>query len=555
MLETIACLALLHVLPATPLAPPEAEIALDAPIVDVTVFSGSASVRRRAPLPAADGTFVLPGLPHGLDPDSVRVRCTAGEVVGVEVRERIETSVPDERIAGLRDAVREVERAIAVLSDERSVLESMEEHVHRLLRHEEQTHVGEVREGRVDTAAWEENFRYLKGKLTTLRGELRELGWRSRDKELELRNLQLELGRFESSRGTNVRDVVVDVIRTAEGEGTIEVEYVVGNAGWMPVYDLRARQDLSRVELVYRAKVWQRSGEDWKDVDVVLSTARPRRGARGPEPRITWLDLFDPRAVTAETSRRALRSLGYAGEETKAADKAPVASAGVPLYADVSDEGLSLRYRLARRETIESRDQPHTVLVGRESLRVAPEHYCVPAFDTTVWLRAQARNTSPWVLLPGRAAVYFGNDFIGHADLDEVQLDQELTLHLGPDPGLVVSRTKLDDLREASGMFSSKATLVEAWRIEVENHGAFTPRADGAVQVIVHEALPRATDDRIVVKIAEVTPALQEGERWQEMREEKGALTWILRVPKGGKQVIELATEISYPENRKLIRR
>ena len=103
----------------------------------------------------------------------------------------------------------------------------------------------------------------------------------------------------------------------------------------------------------------------------------------------------------------------------------------------------------------------------------------------------------------------------------------------------------------SSGLHTAPRTAESLAEVET----AFTSRADGSVPVIVHEALPRATDDRISVKIAEVSPALQEGERWKELREEKGALTWILRVPKGGKQVIELATEISYPENRVLIRR
>ena len=128
-------------------------------------------------------------------------------------------------------------------------------------------------------------------------------------------------------------------------------------------------------------------------------------------------------------------------------------------------------------------------------------------------------------------------------------------MHLGPDPGLVVKRMNLDDLREAGVMFSSKQTLNESWRIEVENHGAFSSRSDGAAHVIVHEMLPKPTDDRITVDIDEVTPALRESTRWAKLREETGALTWIVRVPKGGKQVIEIRTEISYPDDMELIRR
>ena len=59
-------------------------------IVEVSVFGGSASVRRQAALPAGDGKFVLAGLPLAMDPASVRVRSDGGEVVGVEVQERLQ---------------------------------------------------------------------------------------------------------------------------------------------------------------------------------------------------------------------------------------------------------------------------------------------------------------------------------------------------------------------------------------------------------------------------------------------------------------------------------
>ena len=195
------------------------------------------------------------------------------------------------------------------------------------------------------------------------------------------------------------------------------------------------------------------------------------------------------------------------------------------------------------------------MLVGRSDLNLDPEHYVVPALDTTVWLRAKARNESPWVMLPGRAAVYFGADFVGHAQMSAVQVDQEFTLHLGADPGLVVERTQLQDLREGSGIFSSKATLNEAWRIEIENAGAFSSNADGSVELIVHEVLPRAKDDRIRVSLKDAKPKLATGERWKKEREENGVLTWVLRVAPKTKQTIQFRTEIDYPEKLKLIRR
>ena len=537
----------------TPAPAREEPRALDSAIVEVTVYGGSASVKRRAILPAGQsgGRFVLAGLPASLDEASVRVRVEGGEVVGVETRERFQTNVPDARVKDLRERIRALEREIEGLDDQAKTLGAMREHVLRLLREEERVHQDEVGEGRVNPDAWQKNYDYLKQKLGELTTELRELGWTREEKENGLNDLRLELGRCESAGGVQLEDLIVDVVG---GGANLEVEYVVPNAGWEPYYDLRAKKDLSAVELAYRARVWQQTGEDWNECEILLSTAQPQRGAQGPEPQPIWLSIVDPKQD---------RRLGRAMEESDAflgASDAAVAGVIAPeaprrVFAGVESEGLSVRFRLPRKETIESRDQPTTVLVGRSDLALQAEHYVVPALDTTVWLRAKAKNTSEWVMLPGRAAVYFGADFLGHAALEAVQLGQELTLHLGADPGLLVKRTRLEDLREGSGVFSSRATQRDGWRIELENNGAFTARADGAVDVVVQEVLPRPRDDRIKVTIDEVKPKLAEDERWKKEREEKGVLTWIVRVPRGGKSTIELTTEIAYPEDMKLVRR
>ncbi len=540
-----------------PQAAPEG--VLDSRIVSVTVYPGGAAVRREAalpPLPSGGGTFVLAGLPASLDPDALQVRIAGAELVAVEVRDGVRANAAEARVADLRSAALGLERELQALRDERAVLKQMEEHLGRLLLQEEGSHAGEVSAGRADLVVWERNYGYLHGKLAALRTETRELTWREEELALALRERQLELGRCEASADVRVRDVVLEVVDTSGRPAALELEYVVGEAGWAPHYDLRASKALTGVELVYRAKVWQHSGEDWRDVEVQLSTAQARRGARGPEPRPIWLSLARPRAAR---DGEQLRSLGYAAHgDDDAGEGASVARAELPaeeaLFAWVSAEGLSVRYHLARRETIESRLSPSSVLVGRAELATVVEHHCVPALDTAVWLRGRAQNTSPWVLLPGRAAVYFGADFVGYADLGAVQRDQEFELFLGPDPGLEVERVRLVDRIEEPGLFGSRETHREAWRLRVKNHGACSTRADGSVDVIVQEVLPRSKDERIAVELSSAKPAPSEDPRWKRQRTEQGVLAWVLPVERGREALVQFTTEVVYPEGQLIAR-
>jgi uncharacterized protein (TIGR02231 family) len=524
-------------------------IAVPSSVGEVTVYSGSARVERRASYPAGGGRLLLVGLPFGMDSDSVGVRCRGGVGGGVVGRVRGARGGRGGRGAAGGGGGGARARALQVLLDDEAILKGLLAHVESLLREEAQAHARETQAGRANAQAWEENYAFVQRKLGELKTALRELGWRMEDARLALQEAQTELGRCQGGAGVRLRDVVLDVVDTGGQGGTLSLEYAVGDAGWAPLYDLRAHEDLSAVELVYRAKIWQRTGEDWRDAAIVLSTARPERGAQGPEPAARWLSVFE---------EVRLRTLGHASEDaargTFRYDRAAGETLAEPApFAQASDEGLSARFHLPRPESIESREAPTSVLVGRATLAIRAEHTCFPEADPTVWLRARAANTSAWVMLPGRAAVYFGADFVGHADLGAVEVGQELVLHLGADPGLSVVRREIEDEIDGPGVFGSRESHRRRWTIEIENHGAQSAAADGSVTVVVQEVLPKSRDERIEVALEEASPALAKGELWSKLREEQGILTWVLTVPKGAKRAIELETEISYPEDVQVV--
>ncbi len=530
-------------------------LAVPSTLAEVTVFPGTALVRRSAAVPAGGGSFLIEGLPWSMDPDSVRVRCVGGHVVGIETRERHAREVAEERIRALRTRLRELRRELDGVRDEGEVLAALGRHLEQLLSAEATAHVDEVSEGRATPAAWAENLTFLTDQLTANRGGRREVGWRADALEAEIKNLQLELG--SSDGGVYFRDVIVDVVGEGARGATLDVEYLVQGAGWKPKYDLRTAPDAHSVELSYRAQVWQRTGEDWDDVTLLLSTARPRMGAQGPEPEVIWIGLEDPRRKGVAVSSaepmsgsddfflgrgEARRELGYVGDE----------EAGAPApFASVHSEGLSVRFRLATRETIESRDQPTTVLVGQSTLAVEPEYHVVPARDENVWLRGRTTNTTDWTLLPGSASVYFGADFIGHASLDSVQPGEELTLHLGPDPAFTVERVRAEDLRKEPGLFGSRVSRTEAWRVKIENHGAAASKA-GLARVFVREVLPRSRDERLKVELLKSEPKVSEDERWKEERAEKGILTWALDVPSGGASEVRWRMRVTHPKGTRV---
>ncbi|MCB9916203.1 MAG: DUF4139 domain-containing protein [Planctomycetes bacterium] len=511
----------------------------------VTVYGGSARVTRVTEPVQHDGRFVLRGLTRQLDPSNVRVRLERGHVLGVEVAERRVDQVPEARVQALRDELRALDVAAGVRADEERLLAELVTHVQGQLS----AVSDEDDDALPSLEAWSAAHAAYDAALADLLRQRRDLRWAGEADAARRDELRRELGTLEAGGLVPVYDVFVEVDLGA-GPSPLAVEYFVGDCGWKPVYDLRTAGDARSVELVYRAEVVQRSGEDWPGVELALSTATPRRGAAGPEPEPRWVDLGGRQDDSL--ARRGLFYEDSARYDARLVERG-LESADKGYFAAAQDAGLSVRFVLPARETLASRDAATTVLVGEARLDVEPELYCVPALADDVWLRGHARNTSPWVLLPGVAAVFFGDDFIGRAAVDEVQTGQELDLALGVVPGLELERVLVGEEHDAPGLFSSTAREITRWRVRLENHGAPVTEPDGSVRVVVREAIPQSRDERLEVEVRKSSHPVSTDPRWRADRDDRGFVTWVVPVPKDGETDLTWELVLAHPESRELI--
>jgi uncharacterized protein (TIGR02231 family) len=521
-------------------------------ITEVSVHPGSALVTRHGVVPEGSARVVVADLPGTTLPDSVRLKLDGGEANGIEVRPVRRATLPDERLAALERRRDELVRAQESAADRLALETALRARLEGLLDQEAALHAREVAGGRANATAWSENFAWLDAQLRAARQSERAARWALESAKADVEAAGAELGRLEPVGAPQTFTVAFDVVALRQGALDLEVDYLVSGASWSPRYDLRADRDLKQVDLVYRAEVSQQSGEDWKEVDLLLSTAEPRRGVCGPKAKPLWLSLARPQLQGRfKEGERRLEALGYlAGDKEKADEWKASREAGS--FAAVENEGLSVRFHLGRKETIESRPGSSTVLVGRAALAVTGERVTTPALDLGVWLRGRTRNTSDYLLLPGPTAVFFGNDFVGPSALTLVRPGQEFTLDLGLDAGLKVERIHVTDETGSTGFFRSKRQKIDRWRILLENHGALA-FGDGRVTVQVREILPKVKDDRIEVELGDCRPALATGGRFDRDREERGLLTWELPVANGDTAVVDWQTRIVWPEDRELV--
>lgn len=546
--RSVATLAL-----AAPQAPPRgAATPVATEITEVSVHRGSALVTRHGVVPEGSARVEVAGLPATLLPDSVRLRVDGGEANAIEVREARTAAAADPRIAELERRRDALVRAQEEAADRLALETALRARLEGLLDQEAALHAREVASGRANPSAWNDDFTWLDCELRAARKAERDALRAVESAKADVESAGAELGRL--AQGGPARGFVVsfDVVAQRQGALDLKLDYLVQGASWTPRYDLRADRELRQVDLVYRAEVSQQSGEDWKAVDLWLSTAEPHRGVCGPKAQPLWLTLAPPER--AKLGRLEAR-FGVLADAADDKEKGDLSRPGNPesAFAAVENEGLSVRYRLARKETIESRPGSSTVLVGRAALAVTGERVTTPALDPGVWLRGRTRNTSDYVLLPGPSAVFFGNDFVGPSALALVRPGQEFTLDLGLDAGLKVERVHVADSTGKAGFFRSKREKIDRWRIRVENHGALAAAGQRQVTVQVREVLPRVKDDKIEVELTDCAPKLATGGRFERDREERGVLTWELPVADGANAEIDWQSRIVWPEDDEIV--
>ncbi|MFZ5441119.1 MAG: DUF4139 domain-containing protein [Myxococcota bacterium] len=263
-------------------------------VESVTLYHRGATVRRTAELDLSAGAppelFVV-GLPLSLVDHTVRVRLeTGGEPlllsnvrVGLHAPPRGTPPTPPEE-----KALREVRDALAAQHQRLALLEQ------ELARYSQVSVLPrpDPEEGKLPAPApmgaraafeglFEEAVASRLALMRTARDEVKRL--EERQRELE-RALQL------ASTATHVHpdELTKSVSATLAGGATpkkakLVLEYFVLGARWAPAYQCRMTRDCRSADLVLRALVCQRTGEDWKGVTLQLSTAAPMSWTELPE--------------------------------------------------------------------------------------------------------------------------------------------------------------------------------------------------------------------------------------------------------------------------------
>ena len=536
-------------LPTLSLSADLKRIAAPARITAVTVYADRALTTRSTTLPLKPGSYLIAfeNLPVLIQDDSVRVegKGSAGAtIVGLEVKRAFLEQSGEKRVKELDEEIRALELRSGALDAKKAGLSSQKAFMESIRVAWGDRISKELAIGRPTAAELQDASNFV-GVGVTRAEEL------TREVELEKKNIRdkidaLRRQRDEStgSRRKEAKSVEVMVEIAREGNLTLDLATVISQASWQPSYDVRLSPDAKTAELTFRAMVRQQTGEDWKNIDLTLSTARPATGGAPPELYPWRISFFRPQPsppapimMAAPAAVRARKSARMPTESFRSDDVLAEEAAADVVTAQISDEQSSVAFHIPRLLDIPADGAQHGTVVAIEQLPVSMEYLALPKLAPYVFLKSEIVNRAAYPLLPGKVNTFTGNTYTGSSQLKKVAAGEKFDLFFGTDDQVTVKREELKQRKEA-GMFS-KNRVSYRYRIELGNF------RKEPLTVTLRDQLPVAGDEEIKVTLDE--PSLKP----EEIKSD-GAVTWKMPLQAGEKKELTFGIVVEYPKDREI---
>ena len=558
----------------------------------VTVYrSGAEMIHSASPqLAQGNNELVIDGISNTIDINSIQVNCPAAvTILGIEFANNY-LSIPEvsARIRSLKDSADKVQKdidktdvQISTIADLLDVLKS-----NKQIKGEQTG---------LSVTELMKMMDYYKNKSAELQNDLAL----QRDKKKKLTDLigkiNSQVKEEESKNTRNTGELHLQLSVAVTGKYDFTVSYITPNAYWTPYYDVRVDNIKSPLKVIYKAKVTQTTGIDWKKVKLSLSTSVPNQWGNAPVLKSWFLGYINPVNVMEKSLGKSNTIPGFAhsqalNEVVVIRGAASVTSAPTPLYivngAAMSEkefskidpgaikstqilkgdpaiaiygarasngaiiitlkEGLDDYVSVAEKELnvtfdidlpydVPTNGKEQTATLKEYSVSSDYKYYSVPRLDKDAYLLAEVPDWEKLNLLPGDANIIFEGTYVGKSFIDPNSTFDTLNLTLGTDKRVVIKKEKLVDYSSVKFLGSNKLQKI-TYEITVKNNKKDT------VHMLLKDQYPLATLKEIEVELMDDGGAL--------VNKEIGVLTWKLELAPGESKKLRFAYSAKYPKDK-----
>ena len=282
-------------------APVSGQTKVKTSVEKVTLFIDGAQVTRteQVDIPAGNSTLVFTGLSPYLDDKSMQVAAKGRFTVTAvnrlfnhtgSLERSARQQALEQELANIRQQQKKQQAAREVIDAESDLLKV-------------NCSVGN-RNAATPLAAIKELNEYYASRMEELKRRTLELEGQLKTLSEREQQVLADLTQLGGRQTAPMSEVEVRIESPAACKGVFTLTYYVRNAGWFPSYDIRSGGLSEPVEISYKANIFQNTREEWKNVDLTLSSSNPTTGSIAPQLKTWWLDygMAPPRYNPSLTS-------------------------------------------------------------------------------------------------------------------------------------------------------------------------------------------------------------------------------------------------------------
>ena len=512
-------------------------------ISEVTVYAQGAQIFQKANYSLKPGTteIIIEGISPFIDAKSLQVKATGNSIIldskysvfypkpvevsleGLPLKIRRDIQLLEDSIKFIGYDIQDIQDDIDVMLATKTILSNN----------------GAIRgQGKVNDSInlLKQAVDYYTLKMSEINKKLQALN-RKKAEKLERKTAMNErlskLKKYQSNSGLLPQDqgpihrITVTFSTKEIVTGKISISYLIENAGWVPLYDLRSDGLTSKINLTYKAQVFQNSGLDWENVKLNISTNNPFQNKTKPTLHPWYVDYYVYRnygnangnsAPQSMMKKESEKSIAYSNSIGKQDEVMSQTSAQ---FVEVVRQLTSAEFRIDLPYTIKSNNEQHMVLIKVADLEANYKYYTVPKLDNSVYLIAQLSKLDELGLVPAQANIFFDGSYVGETYIDPTSMEDTLNLSLGKDPNIMVKRllVKKDTKEKIVG---DKKERILSYSIEVKNMKAT------AIEIVVQDQVPITQNAEISIETLELGKG--------ELDARTGIIEWKFSLkPKEGK--------------------
>jgi uncharacterized protein (TIGR02231 family) len=511
----------------------ERVIVVPSKLRSATVFRSGAELVHSATASLAEGTneLLIDDISNNVEPGSIRVACP-GDVTILSATFSLEFLKPETLtpvVKRLKDSIMSVKREQARLD----ILTRSDNELLDLLR-ANRSIAGTTG---LNVAELEKMVDYYKQRSLNLLTEINGFKERSVALDQLVTKLENQVREEENKGARQSGGILLRVMSPTAVSADFTITYITPDASWTPFYDLKADNTHDPLRLLYKARLTQTSGIDWKQVRLTLSTAVPNEKNIAPQMQPWLLGFLEPAYSASEALSGRLAGVVVMGYGTEKRKDVVGAVKSIDDHVLISEHSLNTSFDIDLPYDVPGNGKAQEVSMKELNMPCTYQYYSAPALDKGVYLLSEVPDWEKFDLLPGEANITVEGTYIGKTEIDPGGTDDTLKLTLGSDKRVTVKREKLTDYSSVKFLGSTRKQVF-TYEITVRND------KKEKIELLLKDQYPISTDKEIESVLLEKNGA--------DVDEGTGILSWKLELAPGESKKFKISYSVKYPKGKKL---